>query len=188
MFFLLLFIVIPCVNRMNKIKKKKRESLSSLFLLAFIYLCVTLSSSLSVSLISHPIAAGLHVTQLLCEETTGLALTPVGCSVERSPAVPIFSRHIQATLTQQPETDRDKIHLDIRRGFRKYWKHKSKQSVCIYIYKHITILLFCAFVPRVYAVQRIEQLIPALARAAGRMWPVPQEVSCMRQEINISYS
>lgn len=57
---------------------------------------------------THPITMGLHVTQLLSKQTAGLTLTPVSRSMERSPAIIVFSTDIQTTLTQQSERERMK--------------------------------------------------------------------------------
>lgn len=40
---------------------------------------------------SHRITAGFHIAQLFCQNATGLALTPVCCSMKRRPAIKIHS-------------------------------------------------------------------------------------------------
>lgn len=58
------------------------------------------TSLLSTS--SYPIAAGLHVAELLGQKEAGLCLAPVRRGVERRPPVAVDGRHVQTTLAQQP--------------------------------------------------------------------------------------
>jgi len=68
----------------------------------------------------HPIANGLHVTQLLGKQAAGFTLPPVSRSMERSPAIVVFRTHIQTTLTQQSERERERERE--RENGRRYFK------------------------------------------------------------------
>lgn len=127
---------------------------------------------------THRVASGLHIAQLFSKNAAGLPLTPVCCSVERSPAIEVHGWHIQPTLTQYPGQHNSRTMCD---WISTSWQIYSVSILFIFlIHDMLTWGLLCSLWQQLHAVGWLrswgvvhQQAGPHSARSGHLSWSVP---------------